>query len=88
MPVHFFGGAIVALGLYTMKDLRFISSEWLSVLKVLAFVLFVAAVWEVFELYAGVPIDEHYLIDTTIDILMGLGGGYVGYFVGKQLHNL
>ena len=88
MPVHFFGGAVVALGVFTLRDLRFISPKWLTATRVVGFVLFVALVWEVYEVLIGLPIDDGYYVDTAQDIIMGLSGGVVGYFVGKRLHSL
>ena len=88
IPMHLFGGAVVALGIFTLKDLRIIPKTWLSLRFVLLLVLLVAGVWELFELYTGIPIDNSYYFDTALDIIMGLAGGYVGYIVGKSLHRL
>lgn len=88
IPMHFFGGAIVALGVFTLRDLRFISSTYLTPKHVVGFVLFVAVVWELFEFYAGLYQASNYYADTSLDVVMGLLGGLVGYFIGKRLHSL
>lgn len=88
IPVHTFGGMIVALGIFTLRDLRIIPNSWLRPLPVLCMVLFVALAWEVFELVAGIPIEENYSVDTAIDVLVGMLGGYIGYIIGNSLRNL
>ncbi len=88
MPMHFFGGAVVALGVYTLRDLRILPATFLKPFKVLVIVFLVACVWEVFEALAVIPVDEFDHIDTVIDLVFGLGGGYVGYLVGNRLHSL
>lgn len=89
IPIHFFGGAVVALGVYTLRDLRIIQNKWLTLPMVLLIVVGVALVWEVFELYAGVTvIDSSYYLDTAIDLCMGLAGGVIGHFVGRALRSL
>jgi len=88
IPMHLFGGAVVALGVFTLRDLRLIPNTFLTVKMVLLFVFITAGVWELFELYAGVPIDEAYYPDTTLDVIMGMLGGYLGYIVGNRLRSL
>jgi len=88
IPMHLFGGAVVALGVFTLRDLRLIPNTFLTVKIVLLLVLITAGVWELFELYAGVPIDEAYYPDTALDVIMGMLGGYVGYIVGNRLRSL
>lgn len=88
IPMHFLGGVVVALGVFTLRDLRIIPNGWLHLVSVLAFVLCMALVWEVFEFMIGTPVEDSFYIDTAIDLLMGLSGGYLGYAVGKLLRNL
>ncbi len=88
IPVHAFGGMIVALGLFTLRDLRLFPNTWLRAPVVLAFVLSIALIWEVYELIIGVPIIGDYAIDTSIDVTIGLLGGAVGYFIGNSLRHL
>lgn len=88
IPMHLFGGAVVALGVYTMRDLRFIAPRVVQLWSVVAIVLVVAIIWEVFELLAGVPIRDDFVLDTSIDLVMGLAGAFIGYFIGKSLRSL
>jgi len=89
LPMHFIGGAVVALGLFTLYDLRLVIPErYLALIPVLLLVLLIAMVWEVYELFIGVPIEGDYVSDTLIDLVMGLSGGALGYFVGTNLRKI
>mgnify|MGYP006914907401 FL=1 len=89
IPVHFLGGSVVALGLFTLHDLRiYVKSRHLRPVPVVFIVLLVALAWEVFEIAAGVPIEANYVIDTLTDISMGILGGLVGYSVGTNVNKL
>ena len=37
---------------------------------------------------AGIPISDNYVFDTTLDLLAGFTGGFVGYYVAKQMQTL
>ncbi len=89
MPMHFFGGSIVALGLFTLADLSFPLPRWLfRTVPFLFVVLLIALVWEFFELWAGIPVEPDYLLDTGIDLTLGLAGGLLGYRLGRLLGEL
>lgn len=88
IPVHAFGGMIVALGFFALRDLRMIPNLFLRIMPVTALVFVVALIWEAFELVAGVPIIGNYVFDTSIDILAGVLGGIAGFYVGKSLDTL
>ena len=88
IPVHAFGGAVVALGVFTLCDLRWLPNRFLTPLIVLGFVLFTALVWELFEVYIAAPFDEAYYVDTISDLILGMVGGYLGYIVGNRLRSL
>lgn len=89
LPMHMLGGAVVALGIFTLYDLRLrIPRSFLTPRKVLACVFLVACMWEVFEVLIGIPIDETYVLDTTFDLVMGLFGGYMGFIVANNIRNL
>jgi hypothetical protein len=88
MPMHAFGGAIVALGLYTLRDLRIIPNGFLRFLPVMGTLLLIALSWEAFELIVGTPVIGNYLTDTLSDLACGLCGGAVGFFIGKKLREL
>ncbi len=89
IPMHFFGGTIVALGLYTLRDIRFpLPKIMFRLTPFLLAVLIVALIWEGFELWAGIPIEPDFLLDTGIDLVMGLLGGFLGYHLGQRLDTL
>jgi hypothetical protein len=89
IPMHFVGGVVVALGLLVLSDLRVPLPLYRpTVVVTTAFVLFVALAWEVFEVWAGIPIESDYWFDTSLDVLLGLGGGLVGYVLGQRLSEL
>lgn len=87
IAMHVLGGIVVALGVYTLRDLRVLPTPWLSTAGVMVIVLCVALAWEVFEVYAGVTIDVDYYPDTALDVVMGLTGGLIGYYIGNKLSN-
>lgn len=86
--MHLFGGVVVALGIFTIADLRIIKNSWINLSRVVCFVFLVAVAWELFEYMAGIPIEDNFLSDTTLDMFMGLCGAFVGYYVGSSLRNL
>ncbi len=89
IPMHFFGGAIVALGVFTLNDLKIVVPDrWLHVSSVVLLVFLVAMVWEVYELLIGIPIESNYLVDTITDLCMGTLGGLVGYSIGTNIKKL
>jgi hypothetical protein len=88
IPVHAFGGAIVALGLFTLRDLKMFPNSGLRPLPVIAIVIGVALIWEAYEVAIGLPMLEDYIFDTVLDVCMGLGGGIIGYVIGNSLRKL
>ena len=89
IPMHALGGAVVALGVFTAYDLRLFKNKvLLKVLPVMGAVLTMAGLWEVYDIMIGFPVEENYTLDTTLDIIMGLIGGYVGYLVANNIRKL
>jgi uncharacterized membrane protein YoaK (UPF0700 family) len=89
IPMHFIGGSVVALGLFTLRDLRLpIPARYLRAVPVVLLVIVVAMMWEVYELFIGVPIENDYVVDTLTDLSMGILGGLVGYSIGSNLNKL
>lgn len=86
MPMHFFGGIVVALGVFTTADLikRF-PERLLLFVPVISFVLIVALSWEVFELYAGAEKEASHVLDTISDLVLGIIGGSCGWYLARQL---
>lgn len=88
IPMHVFGGAIIALGFFTLRDLKLFPNKHLTFVKVLLLVFCVALMWEAFEFFAGVPIIDDFVVDTLTDMSMGLLGGALGYSIGTRLRKL
>lgn len=89
IPVHFIGGVVVALGVFTLHDLRIvIPARLLQLIPVLLLVILVAMVWEVYEILIGTPIESDFMLDTLTDIGMGILGGLAGYRIGTSLNKL
>lgn len=86
--MHFFGGAIVTLGFYTLRDLGLFPNKMLRLPVLIILVLAIALVWEAYEHLIGLPIFGEYTLDTIIDLILGICGGTVGYFIGKSLRQL
>lgn len=88
VPVHMLGGAIVALSLFVAALYVPMLQQFLHLLPVLAFALIVGILWELFELGAGIFRAENYAFDTSIDLVMDVVGGYIGYIVGSRMNRL
>lgn len=91
IPIHFLGGCVIALGLYTLRDLGLFPNKFLKLIPVIGLVFCIAVVWEVWETLAHIvdfSVMKDYYIDTAIDMVMGIIGGIIGYLVGKSLRNL
>ena len=74
MPMHYLGGIVVGLLLYTCRDLGVsIIPEQPRWFTVLFFVMAVAFAWEVYEILIGIPMLDNYVSDTIIDLVNGLG---------------
>lgn len=90
VPMHFLGGVIVALSVYAMLDFGLPLPKWsVTLLTVLVFVFIVGVIWEVWEVLAEVSTRErNYTFDTTLDLVMDMLGGVLGYIIGSRTHTL
>ena len=88
IPMHAYGGMIVALGFFALRDLRLFPNTLLKFFPVLFLVLLVALAWEAYEFLIDMPEIGNYYVDTGIDLCMGLLGGAIGFVVGNNLRNL
>jgi glycopeptide antibiotics resistance protein len=81
MPIHVLGGMVAALGYLSARDfLPSLPPRYFSLWMTLAFVLAVAVTWEIFEVRIGIIFEEvDYVLDTIIDLCLGLCGGAIGY---------
>lgn len=89
MPMHFFGGITVALGVFTFADLvRTFPVRLLHLIPVVSFVIIVALAWEVFELYIGFNVEAGYGMDTITDLTLGIIGAGFGWYLARQIRLL
>ncbi|MEX0930927.1 MAG: hypothetical protein WDZ68_01400 [Candidatus Paceibacterota bacterium] len=90
IPMHLFGGAIVALGVLAARDLHIPFFDRLVTFKAtIVVVLFVAVIWELFEFIGGISvIQESFVLDTATDLIAGIIGGSIGYIVGRSIAEL
>jgi fatty-acid desaturase len=78
LVMHFWGGMMIALGVHMLSS--FSIFPFRPVLPViLAVLLFVTGVWEVFEWSVGLFDPVSHFRDTSIDIIMGFGGGILAH---------
>jgi zinc transporter ZupT len=82
--MHLIGGALLALiGLWLALRFGYISraelTNWRTMIYLFVFVLTISAGWEIFEVWAGIPIYESYARDTVSDFVMDLLGGALLY---------
>jgi hypothetical protein len=88
VPVHVLGGAVVALGVLSLYDLRVpLPKRWRSFAPVVFFVIIIALLWEWYEIAIGIPVEVSHELDTAIDLLAGICGGVLGYIVGKAMQS-
>ena len=87
IPMHFFGGVIVALALFAAAE-NGVRIPVHSATTVVWLVVSVAIGWEVFEWFTKDMNMDVYVADTTLDLIMGTVGGYVGYVLGSRLRTL
>lgn len=90
LPVHFLGGIVVALGMFAFRDLHVPLARYVApyFARVTIVVVLVMITWEVFEVWAGIPIMANYRFDTALDMLTGFAGGLLGYYVGLKMSSL
>lgn len=89
IPMHLLGGIVAALAVFTLYDFKIcIPRRLLHVFPVWLLSLVVILAWEVFKLYAGKEIDEDFVIDTIVDVVVGSLGSIIGFFIAKSLRQI
>jgi hypothetical protein len=84
LVIHFLAGMWVALfSLWFLNYLKFDTSN--VIVKVLIAVLAISIGWEIFELLAGIPREDNFLFDTSLDLAMDAVGAFAGFMTGKRL---
>ncbi len=85
-PMHFLGGATIALGAQTELFSRIFFVRPRRVWYVLGIVLAVGVIWEIFEWQVGITLPFGVdMFDTLSDLFFDIAGGVVGYIVGASL---
>ena len=83
MVMHFSGGLLITLGLYTVCAFRRFNCN--PALKMVLIILaLVTVTWELFELLTNMRQPEAYLLDTVYDITIGFIGGLLAYFILRK----
>ncbi|MFA5103551.1 MAG: hypothetical protein WC525_10430 [Candidatus Thermoplasmatota archaeon] len=88
VPMHLLGGITVVLGIASLPSfhITLLKRHETLVTSIVA-VLIVGILWELFEVATGVPFTrESYVFDTSLDLLMDVFGGAVGYGIVKGIH--
>jgi hypothetical protein len=90
IPMHFLGGVCVALGLSALPFFRIhVFERFRTPLIYASVTLLVGILWEIFEVTSGIMvIDETFVPDTVLDLVMDVLGGLVGYAVAGTLKKL
>jgi hypothetical protein len=82
--MHSFGGFLITLGLFAFGTFS-IWRRQPRLVEVLSVLLVAVIAWELFEQYFGLYNPIGYLLDTSIDMLLGVGAGLVSYVILKKI---
>jgi len=88
--VHFLGGVFVGLSAlwfffqsgYTMTR----QSIQNVILVAGGSIIFIGVGWEIFEVLAGIPIEENFVLDTIIDLIMDALGTFIAGFIFVKVY--
>ena len=88
--MHVLGGIVVALGMLSFYPLHHARTSASAFMGTLLVVLTVGVLWEVFEYIFGISLiaGSERLPDTSLDLLMDLVGGAVGFGVARSVRVL
>jgi hypothetical protein len=89
IPMHLLGGLCVALGISILPFFRIHLPHRFGTIWGYLFVVIIAGiVWEWFEVVADISVfDETFILDTSLDLLMDVIGGIVGYHIVRSTQN-
>lgn len=87
IPMHLAGGIIVGLGVFAARDLHVPLFAYLTKPRRAILVVFlVAALWEILEYVSGMSqVEDNFVGDTSLDLVLGLLGGMIGIWIGRKL---
>lgn len=87
--MHLFGGVVLVLLLYTLVDINMLGRRWLDAWRRTALLVAIILVgWEVLGVLMLMRFKEGFITDTSLDILFGILGSIIGWFIGRQLKKL
>ncbi len=84
IPMHFLGGAIIALGSQTPLFEKVAHLKVRNVASVIVIVLAIGLLWEVFEWKFVIVDREGYALDTFYDIIFDSAGGLIGFWIASS----
>lgn len=80
--VHFAGALWVAFAaVWLLGSMH----QAISFAKVFLIIVLASIGWELFELWGGIPREANFAFDTSLDLLMDVLGGVVGYAFANRL---
>jgi hypothetical protein len=90
MFTHMLGGVVIVLGISILPFIRIRFFEPLPPLFTSLFaVVCIGIAWELFEILAGLSLEEPgFVFDTSLDMVMDLAGGMVGYGIIESIKKL
>ena len=90
VPMHILGGIVVVMGIFSCHDLNIPGAAFFVTngFRVMVFLVMIMVTWEVFEVLIGNPMEDNYVLDTTIDTIMGFVGGFLGLLLAKRMQTL
>ena len=68
---------------YIKKPVQTIARAFIVVASAIAVI---SIVWEFYEIAIGIPIGENYVQDTTVDLIMGALGAFMGFVYYVRVH--
>lgn len=86
--MHILGGIWLMFALQTLIMMGWYKQAWFNIKGVLIFSLLIFIVWEIFGIYVAGGFKSDWLVDTALDMLCGIVGAIIGYWLVKRLRQL
>jgi hypothetical protein len=87
--MHLFGGVVLSLLLYTLVDINVLGKQWVkSWRRMTLLILTVVLSWEVIGVLMTMRFKDNFISDTSSDLVFGILGSIIGWFIGRQLKKL
>ncbi len=88
VPMHLMGGILVTLMLYTVASICKYRTKLVSLTSVVLWALVPLFAWEVFGVYRYGGFKPGFWIDSPLDIVFGILGVVIGYYLSRSLMRL